>query len=56
MPTTKEFTIRMEDRPGTLGKLCRALGDRRVNILALQSFPFEGKSFVRIIVDTPTTA
>ncbi len=56
MPTTKEFTIRMEDRPGTLGKLCRALGDRRVNILAFQSFPFEGKSLVRIVVDIPTTA
>ena len=56
MPTTKEFTIRMEDRPGTLGKLCRALGDRHVNILAFQSFPFEGKSLVRIVVDIPTTA
>ncbi len=30
MPTTKEFTIHMEDRPGTLGKLCRALADRNV--------------------------
>ena len=53
MPTTKEFAIRMEDRPGTLGKLCRALGDRRVNILAFQSFPFEGKS---LVPDNPTTA
>lgn len=56
MPAIKEFTIRMEDRPGTLGKLCRALGDRRVNILAFQSFPSEGKSLVRIVVDNPTTA
>ena len=29
MPTTKEFAIRMEDRPGTLGKVCRALADSR---------------------------
>jgi hypothetical protein len=24
MPTTKELTIRLEDQPGTLGKVCRA--------------------------------
>ncbi len=28
MPTTKEFTIRLEDRPGTLGKLCQALAEQ----------------------------
>ncbi len=56
MPTSKEFAIRMEDRPGTLGKLCRALADGGVNILAFQSFPSEGKSLVRLVVDNPTTA
>ncbi len=56
MPTSKEFAIRMEDRPGTLGKLCRALADRGVNILALQSIPYEGQSLVRIVVDNPATA
>ncbi len=56
MPTTKEFTVHMEDRPGTLGKFCRALADRGVNILAFQSGSFEGKSLVRLVVDNPTTA
>jgi hypothetical protein len=56
MPTNKEFTIRMEDRPGTLGRVCHALADRGVNILAFQSGPSEGKSLVRIVVDNPTTA
>ncbi len=37
MPTNKEFTIRLEDRPGTLGKLCQALAEQSVNILAFQS-------------------
>src|SRR3970040_2791327 len=46
----------MEDRPGTLGKFCRALADRGVNILAFQSVPFEGKSLVRLVVDNPATA
>jgi len=56
MPTNKEFAIRMEDRPGTLGKVCRALADRGVNILAFRSYPSEGKGLVHIVVDNPTTA
>lgn len=56
MPVTKEFTVFMEDRPGTLGKICRALADRGVNLLALQSFPIGGTSVTRIIADNPTTA
>ncbi len=55
MPTTREFTIQMEDRPGTLGKLCRTLADKGVNILAFQSFPNQGKSTVRFVGDNPTT-
>ncbi len=56
MPATKELTVFMDDRPGTLGKVCRALADRAVNIIAFQSFPIGGKSVTRLIVDNPTTA
>lgn len=56
MPTTKEFAVLTEDRPGTLGKVCRALADRGVNILAFQSFPIGGKSVTRFVVDNPTAA
>ncbi len=56
MPVTTEFTLLMEDRPGTLGKISRALADRGVNILAFQSFSIGGKSIVRFIVDNPATA
>lgn len=56
MPITKEFTVLMEDRPNTLGKLCRVLADQGVNILALQSFPTRGKSVTRFIVDNPKLA
>lgn len=56
MSITKEFIVLTEDRPGTLGKLCRALADREVNILALQSSRIEGKSVTRFIVDNPKTA
>ncbi len=56
MPTVKELNIQMEDRPGTLGKLCRALADRGVNILAFQTSSSERRSQLRLVVDNPTTA
>ncbi len=57
MPVTKEFTINLEDRPGTLGKFSRALAEKGVNILGFQSFPSDKKqSVVRMVVDNPTTA
>jgi hypothetical protein len=56
MPKTKEFSIRLQDKPGTLGETCRVLAKGGVNILAFQSLPFEGKSMVRFVVDNPTTA
>ena len=52
MPIAKEFTIRLEDRPGTLGKLCQTLAEENVNILAYQQFPHEkAKGSVRLVVD-----
>lgn len=56
MPTMKEFTLTMEDKPGTLGKICRALSDRNVNIVAAQSFPTNGKSTTRLVFDDPVKA
>ena len=57
MPTTKEFTIRLEDKPGTLGKLCQALAEQSINILAFHSCPLgKGKSAVRLVLDNPSVA
>jgi len=56
MPTTREFTVHMGDKPGTLGKFCSALAERGINILAFQQFPHEGKSAVHFVVDNPTNA
>ena len=52
MPTVKELTILVEDRPGQMGKLTRILADRGVNILAFQAFD----TLTRLVVDNPTTA
>ena len=56
MPTAQEFTLTMDDRPGTLGRICRALSERHVNIIAAQSFPLAGKSTTRFVFDDPTKA
>ena len=37
MPITKEFTIRLEDRPGTLGKLCQTLAEQDVTFSRINS-------------------
>jgi acetolactate synthase small subunit len=47
MPTTKEFTIHLEDRPGTLARVCGTLADYNVNIVAFQAARAEGSGHVR---------
>lgn len=56
MPIAKEFVVNLEDRPGALGRLCHAMADQRVNIMAFQSVTLEGKGLFRFIVDKPAVA
>jgi hypothetical protein len=54
MPKSNEFTIQLEDKPGSLGKFCDALAERGVNIIAFEAFPREGESStVRLVADNP---
>ena len=56
MPTSTELTIRIEDKPGILGKFSKSLADKGVNILAFQATPSQGTSVVRMVVDQLTVA
>jgi hypothetical protein len=57
MPRSTEFVVRIENRPGTLGKCCKALGERGVDIMAFHyGFDDEGGSVVRLVVDDAATA
>src|SRR5260370_34893905 len=56
MPVNKEFAVFLEDRPGTLGRMCRALAERGVKIAAFQAAPAGGKGLVRFVADNPATA
>jgi hypothetical protein len=55
MSFATEFAIQMQDRPGALGEVCRALADRDVNIIGFQSSPESaGKSLVHMVTDNRT--
>jgi hypothetical protein len=56
MPTATELSIQLDDEPGTLGKICRTLADRGVNILAFQSQPLGRRSQIKLVVDDPKAA
>jgi len=56
MPTAKELNIQLENQPGTLAKLCKALADRKVNIVAFQASAAERRSQVHLIVDNVAAA
>ena len=56
MPTVKEINIQLENQPGTLATVCKALADRKVNIVAFLASTAERRSQVHLIVDNVSAA
>jgi hypothetical protein len=56
MLTVKELNIQVENRPGTLAKLCSALASRKVNIVAFEASTAERTSQVHLVVDNLASA
>ena len=48
---TKDLTVVLEDRPGTIADLGEALGEAGINIDGMCGFPCEGKGLMHIMVD-----
>ena len=48
---TTEFSVTLEDRPGTLADLGEALGSAGVNIRSLAGFAVEGKGHTKLVTD-----
>ena len=48
-----EFTVTVQDTPGTLARLGRILGDAGVNIEAIQGTSREGKGFIQFVPHDP---
>ena len=53
---TKDLTVILEDRPGTLADVGEALGKAGINIDGLCGFPCEGKGILHILVEDASTA
>ncbi len=51
-----EFTVRLEDRPGTLAALGELLGEANINIEAIRGAPIEGKIVVNFVAHDPKKA
>lgn len=56
MPRAKQLSAWVEDRPGTLGQVADALGAAKVSIRAFMAATFDGRGFVRVVVDKPAVA
>ncbi len=51
MGKMNELTVWMENKPGTLAEMGKALGKAKVNILAFMTDQTEGQSRVRLVTD-----
>jgi hypothetical protein len=56
MPKVKQISAWVEDRPGMLGRVADALGEKKVNIRAFMAAVIDGRGFVRVVVDKPALA
>jgi hypothetical protein len=56
MPKAKQLSAWVEDRPGMLGQVADALGEAKVSIRAFMAATFDGRGFVRVVVDKPAVA
>jgi len=53
---TKDLTVILEDRPGTLADMGEALGKAGINIDGLCGFPCQGKGVIHILVEDAAAA
>jgi hypothetical protein len=51
MQRAKALVIRVEDRPGMLGEIASALGEKHVNLRAVHGGNEGGQGVVRLVVD-----
>lgn len=51
MAKAKELKFRVEDRPGMLGEIATALGEKKINLRAINAWVEGTEGVVRIVVD-----
>jgi hypothetical protein len=56
MPKAKQISAWVEDRPGMLGQVADALGEKGIQIRAFMASVLDGRGFIRVVVDRPAVA
>jgi hypothetical protein len=56
MPRVTQIVVTLQNKPGTLAKLCSTLRDGGVNISAVHGAVIEGRGKVRLVVDNQDKA
>ncbi|HKZ53025.1 MAG TPA: ACT domain-containing protein [Candidatus Acidoferrales bacterium] len=56
MPVATQYTLLLENRPGTLAEVCSELAAKAVNIQAIMTSDVRGWGAVRVVVNHPETA
>ncbi len=56
MPTAKQLTVSVENRPGMLGEVGSALGAKKVNIAAFMATVADNRGIIRMVVDKRAAA
>ena len=56
MPRAKQLTLSVADRPGMLGEIATALGEKKVNIVGLCAATTGGGGMIWMVVDKPAAA
>ncbi len=56
MPKAKQLIVSVENRPGTLARVAKTLGDAKVNILAFLTTTSGAEGSVQVVVDNVNKA
>jgi hypothetical protein len=56
MPKAKQISAWVDDRPGMLGQVADALGEKGISIRAFMAAVMDGRGFIRVVVDRPALA
>jgi hypothetical protein len=56
MPRAKQLTVSVTDRPGVLGEIASALGDKKVNINGISGGKMGDQGVIWMVVDKNATA
>jgi hypothetical protein len=56
MPKAVELKVRVENRPGILGEVASALGEKKVNLRGAHAWAEGAEGYIRLVADKPAAA